>query len=128
MSAIASAAPLVHGLIVGPIVWGLLRFLTGFCLAALYFVIESWLNERSTNAKMAAWFMAAAVIGGAILQWALGLLSDALDTNSLSGVRRGNAGPGASVRIPSMHNSRQAASQLKFGWFYYIANTNRGPM
>ena len=184
MSAIASAAPLIHGLVVGPIVWGLLRFVTGFCLAALYIVIESWLNERSTNtnrgmvfatysmitltmmaagqmmtllynpiglqlfvitsvlfsigavpialssalspaqpastetdirglfkvspsgtigcfvvgmangsfwglapvyasavgdpAKMAAWFMAAAVIGGAILQWPLGLLSDAL--------------------------------------------------
>ena len=180
MSAMASAAPLIHGLVVGPLIWGLLRFLTGFCLAALYIVIESWLNERSTNAnrgavfatysmitltmmaagqmmtllynpiglqlfvitsvlfsigavpialssapppaqpastetdirglfkvspsgtvgcfadgsfwglapvyasavgdpaKMAAWFMAAAVIGGAILQWPLGLLSDAL--------------------------------------------------
>ena len=184
MSAVASAAPLVHGLVVEPVVWGVLRFLTGFCLASLYIVIESWLNERSTNANrgvifstysmitltmmaagqmmtllynptglqlfviasilfslgavpialsvspspahpaatktdipelfrmspsgtvgcfavglangafwglapvyasavgnavsMAAWFMAAAIIGGAILQWPLGLLSDAL--------------------------------------------------
>ena len=184
MSAVASAAPLIHGLVVEPIVWGVLRFLTGFCLASLYIVIESWLNERSTNANrgvifstysmitltmmaagqmmnllysptglqlfviasilfsigavpialsvspspaqpastktdipmlfrtspsgtvgcfavglangafwglapvyasaignavsMAAWFMAAAIIGGAILQWPLGLLSDAL--------------------------------------------------
>ncbi len=184
MSAMASAAPLLHGLLVGPVVWGLLRVLTGFCLASLYIVIESWLNERATNANrglifatysmitltmmaagqmmtllydpvglqlfvitsvlfsigavpialslspspaqpastktnirrlievspsgtvgcfvvglsngafwglspiyaasvgdavtMAAWFMAAAVIGGAILQWPLGLLSDAI--------------------------------------------------
>ena len=51
MSAIASAAPLVHGLVVEPVAWGVLRFLTGFCLASLYIVIESWLNERSTNAN-----------------------------------------------------------------------------
>lgn len=51
MSAVASAAPLVHGLVVEPVVWGVLRFLTGFCLASLYIVIESWLNERSTNAN-----------------------------------------------------------------------------
>ena len=49
MSAMASAAPLLHGLVVQPIVWNALRFVTGFCLAALYIVIESWLNERATN-------------------------------------------------------------------------------
>jgi len=49
MSAMASAAPLLHGLVVGPLVWGALRFVTGFCLATLYMVIESWLNESSDN-------------------------------------------------------------------------------
>jgi MFS family permease len=49
MSAIASAAPLLHGLIVSPLAWNLLRFVTGFCLASLYMVIESWLNESSNN-------------------------------------------------------------------------------
>lgn len=49
MSAMASAAPLLHGLAVQPLVWNALRLVTGFCLAALYIVIESWLNERSTN-------------------------------------------------------------------------------
>lgn len=49
MSAMASAAPLLHGLVVHPFVWNALRFLTGFCLAALYIVIESWLNERASN-------------------------------------------------------------------------------
>ena len=51
MSAIASAAPLVHGLVVNPLAWNLLRFLTGFCLASLYLVIESWLNESSDNSN-----------------------------------------------------------------------------
>ncbi len=49
MSAMASAAPLLHGLVVYPVVWNALRFVTGFCLAALYVVIESWLNERASN-------------------------------------------------------------------------------
>jgi MFS family permease len=49
MTALASAAPLIHGLVLDPITWSLLRFLTGFCFAVLYVVIESWLNERSSN-------------------------------------------------------------------------------
>lgn len=49
MSALASASPLVHALAIQPIAWGLLRLVTGFCLAVLYVVIESWLNERSSN-------------------------------------------------------------------------------
>lgn len=49
MSAMASAAPLLHGLVVGPLIWSVLRLITGFCLAMLYMVIESWLNESSDN-------------------------------------------------------------------------------
>lgn len=49
MSALASASPLVHALVIDPIAWGLLRLVTGFCFAVLYVVIESWLNERSSN-------------------------------------------------------------------------------
>ncbi|MFK8030395.1 MAG: MFS transporter [Gammaproteobacteria bacterium] len=49
MAAIASATPLLHGLFVNDIAWCVFRFLTGFCFAALYVVIESWLNEMSTN-------------------------------------------------------------------------------
>ena len=45
MTALASASPLVHGLILNPVVWSLLRILTGFCFAVLFVVIESWLNE-----------------------------------------------------------------------------------
>jgi MFS family permease len=49
MTAIASALPLLQGLWVNLWTWGLMRFATGFCLAVLYVVIESWLNEQSTN-------------------------------------------------------------------------------
>lgn len=49
MGALASASPLLHALIVQPVAWGLLRLLTGFCLAVLYVVIESWLNHSATN-------------------------------------------------------------------------------
>ena len=49
MTALASASPLVHGLVVNAWVWGLLRIIAGFCCAVLYVVIESWLNERSSN-------------------------------------------------------------------------------
>ncbi|HET6592861.1 MAG TPA: MFS transporter, partial [Xanthomonadales bacterium] len=49
MTAAASASPLLHGLWVNVWSWGALRMLSGFCFAVLYVVIESWLNEQSTN-------------------------------------------------------------------------------
>jgi len=45
MTALASASPLLHGLVLYEWVWTFLRMLTGFCFAVLYIVIESWLNE-----------------------------------------------------------------------------------
>ena len=56
MTALASAAPLLHGLVLNPVAWSLLRALTGFCFAVLYIVIESWLNECSTNENRGAVF------------------------------------------------------------------------
>jgi len=49
MTALGSSAPLVHGLFLSPVAWTILRMLTGYCFAVLYVVIESWLNERSSN-------------------------------------------------------------------------------
>lgn len=49
MVAVASSVVLVHALLVEPIVWWVMRAATGFCFAVLYMVIESWLNEKSTN-------------------------------------------------------------------------------
>jgi MFS family permease len=48
MVAIASVIPLAHAMLVGSLPWWLLRAMTGLCLAGLYLIIESWLNERAT--------------------------------------------------------------------------------
>jgi len=47
----ASSAVLVFTIIVDPIVWAGMRFIFGFCMAGLYVVIESWLNEMSSTAN-----------------------------------------------------------------------------
>jgi MFS family permease len=49
MVAIASSVVLGHSLLAEPVLWWLLRMITGFCFATLFMVIESWLNESSTN-------------------------------------------------------------------------------
>lgn len=49
MTAAASASPLLHGLWVNVWSWACLRLVSGFCFAVLYVVIESWLNEKSSN-------------------------------------------------------------------------------
>ncbi len=48
-AALGAAAALLYPLAVDPIAWGLLRGFTGLCLAVLYMVIESWLNDQSSN-------------------------------------------------------------------------------
>lgn len=45
----ASASVLLHTLWIHPISWSLMRFVTGFCMAGVYIVAESWLNDRATN-------------------------------------------------------------------------------
>jgi MFS family permease len=49
MVSLASTATLVHVLVLEPVFWWPVRAITGFCFAVLYMVIESWLNEKSTN-------------------------------------------------------------------------------
>ncbi|WP_181699157.1 MFS transporter [Chthonobacter albigriseus] len=46
---IASATVLVHPLSIHPAAWILLRAVTGFSLAGIYLIVESWLNDRATN-------------------------------------------------------------------------------
>lgn len=48
---LVAGALLIYPLIIDPWVWLLLRAVTGFCIAALYIIIESWLNERTDNAN-----------------------------------------------------------------------------
>lgn len=49
MVSAASSIALLHILVIDPWFWVLLRTITGFCIAGLYLVIESWLNDRATN-------------------------------------------------------------------------------
>lgn len=49
MASIASAVALAHALVLSPWFWWIARATTGLCLAVLFMVIESWLNERSTK-------------------------------------------------------------------------------
>jgi MFS family permease len=62
MTALASAVPLLHGLILNAWSWGIFRMLTGFCFAVLYVVIESWLNETATNENRGVIFSTYTVI------------------------------------------------------------------
>jgi len=50
LASIASAAALVHPLVVNVLAWAILRAISGFCFAGLVMIIESWINERATNA------------------------------------------------------------------------------
>jgi MFS family permease len=67
MTALASAAPLLHGLWINLWSWTLLRFISGFCFAALYVVIESWLNETSTNDNRGTVFSAYVLVNMTML-------------------------------------------------------------
>lgn len=45
LAAVAAAAMILHGLFVNPVVWWVLRIITGICIVGLYMVVESWLNS-----------------------------------------------------------------------------------
>lgn len=48
-AAIASVCAFAHALLINPLAWGLMRFVTGVCLVGLYLVVESWLNSETPN-------------------------------------------------------------------------------
>ncbi len=49
LASTASSAALAYALVVHPVMWLVMRILTGFCMAGLYVVLESWLNDRADN-------------------------------------------------------------------------------
>lgn len=51
LASIASSSALAHAIIVEPLTWAALRAVTGFAFAGLAMVLESWINERATNAN-----------------------------------------------------------------------------
>ena len=48
-ASIASLVILIHAVYVNPLVWFLLRVLTGISMVSIYTVAESWLNDRASN-------------------------------------------------------------------------------
>lgn len=49
LATVFSAVVLLFHAFPGFVVWLVLRFVVGFCIAGLYMVIESWLNDRATR-------------------------------------------------------------------------------
>jgi MFS family permease len=63
---LASLAILIQSLFVTPLVWAVMRIITGYCMASAYIVTESWLNDRVTNAHrggLLAVYMVTAYVG-----------------------------------------------------------------
>ncbi len=48
-ASIGSASAIVHVLLIHPVAWVLFRGATGFCLAVMLVVVESWLNASSST-------------------------------------------------------------------------------
>jgi MFS family permease len=49
LASICSVTVLLHGLYPNPIVWFVVRAAAGVCVVGIYIVIESWLNEQTSN-------------------------------------------------------------------------------
>jgi MFS family permease len=49
LAATAAIVAMMSGLWIGEVGWIILRAFTGFAMAGAFMIIESWLNERSTN-------------------------------------------------------------------------------
>ncbi|WP_126453656.1 MFS transporter [Sulfuriflexus mobilis] len=48
-AAMGCVSVILHGLIIDPIVWLILRIITGICMLGMYLVIESWISSLATN-------------------------------------------------------------------------------
>ena len=48
-ASLASLVILMHSVLINPLIWFLLRVLTGVSMVCIYTVAESWLNDRSSN-------------------------------------------------------------------------------
>lgn len=71
LASLASTVSLVQAIAVFPFVWGPGRFITGACMAGLYVVAESWLNDiatAETRGRILAAYMMVSMGGIAIGQ------------------------------------------------------------
>lgn len=83
LAAISSAAILVQGCLVNPIVWGTMRVVSGLCFAGIYVVAESWLNDRASRenrGRLFAIYMVVLYVGLGAGQFLLVLSNPATQT------------------------------------------------
>ena len=74
LASLTSTAVLVYAVAVIPGAWIAMRFITGFCMAGLYVVAESWINDLATNStrgRLLAIYMVASMGGIAAGQFLL---------------------------------------------------------
>ena len=79
-ASVMSVAALGHILLVDPIAWFALRVATGFCMAGMIMVTESWLNERSDTSirgQVLALYMITNYLGSGLGQFLLPLADPA---------------------------------------------------
>jgi MFS family permease len=65
-SAIVSASVLLHATTLSPHIWLLVRFISGASIAAIFLIIESWLNDRAsdeTRAKVLSLYAIISFVG-----------------------------------------------------------------
>ena len=78
LAALASATILVQAAFIQPVIWAVMRFSTGVCLAGIYVVAESWLNDRASKTnrgRLLAVYMLVLYVGLGAAQFLL-LLAD----------------------------------------------------
>ncbi len=78
LASLASTSILVHLTIVEPLVWWVLRIITGFAYAGLYVVTESWLNniaKNETRGQLLSFYMLVSLGGLAGGQFMLNIAS-----------------------------------------------------
>ena len=78
LAALASATILVQAAFVQSFIWAVMRFSTGVCLAGIYVVAESWLNDRASKTnrgRLLAVYMLVLYVGLGVAQFLL-LLAD----------------------------------------------------
>lgn len=84
MASLAAFLVLAMSLAIDVVPWTLLRGATGFCFAGAAMVVESWLNERTTNANRGAVFAAYMVVNlTGVTAGQLSLLVGAVDSHVL---------------------------------------------
>jgi MFS family permease len=83
LAALASATILVQAAFVQSLIWAVMRFSTGVCLAGIYVVAESWLNDRASKTnrgRLLAVYMLVLYVGLGAAQFLLLLANPSTST------------------------------------------------